>query len=130
MTTLLDARDSCGGEAVAPLKTRRWCAACRCPVFAVPGAGCLYCTGALTDDPKRTPRGVERCGRCGDVTPTTRVQDFANGATHLRAECPACGRFIRYVPRGAEPKPTRGDYGTTRGRGASRRRNARAMRVR
>lgn len=40
------------------------------------------------------------CPFCGVVEePDLGWQTFVNGTTHLRAECRACGRYIRYLPQ-------------------------------
>ena len=43
------------------------------------------------------------CHHCGVIEePDLGWQVFGNGTTHLRAECRACGRYIKYVPQTPE----------------------------
>ena len=37
------------------------------------------------------------CYACGPVVPRIFVQIMINGTHHLRAECPGCGRYIKFV---------------------------------
>lgn len=36
---------------------------------------------------------------CGLVLPMLSWQEFSNGTVHLRAECPSCKRYIKYLPQ-------------------------------
>lgn len=45
------------------------------------------------------PTGVT-C-RCGSTRATTRTQKFTDGRVHVRADCLACGAFIRFLPQTA-----------------------------
>ena len=38
------------------------------------------------------------CYACGPVVPRVYTQPMINGSEHLRAECPGCGRYIKFVP--------------------------------
>lgn len=41
------------------------------------------------------------CTRCAQhVEPITKVQLF-EGSEHLRADCPLCGRWIKWLPKGS-----------------------------
>lgn len=43
---------------------------------------------------------TEACRKCGWAGhPQCVLQRFANGETHVRANCARCGRYIRFVPR-------------------------------
>jgi hypothetical protein len=37
------------------------------------------------------------CKSCGPVYPNIQPQKFLNGTTHLRADCPKCGHFIKWL---------------------------------
>jgi len=42
---------------------------------------------------------METCKKCKiDVSPLIEEQTFSNGKVHLRAICPQCDKFIRFVP--------------------------------
>ena len=50
------------------------------------------------------------CRRCpAHVGFTLRSQTFANGTTHVRAECAACGAFVRLVPKTPDNVALAGD---------------------
>lgn len=42
---------------------------------------------------------TERCPKHGDVNAVFVWQHFKNGKPHLRAHCPECQTYIRYVPQ-------------------------------
>lgn len=81
-------------------------------------------TGKLTTSLRSKVGITEDCpGGCGEVTPVFRWQTFVTGKTHLRADCPRCGKFIRYVEQTRErvamssPTPSEGEPPVTvRGR--------------
>jgi hypothetical protein len=45
------------------------------------------------------PPQIPACTRCGCDAPRYRWQHMCDGRRHLRAECSACGRFIKFVPQ-------------------------------
>lgn len=50
---------------------------------------------------------TRHCGACGrDAESAVEWQEFADGSRHVRASCPACGAFIRYLPH-ADPAAAR-----------------------
>lgn len=45
----------------------------------------------------------QACPRCGDHHPPRLTwQKCGNGQRHIRASCPRCGAFFRYVPQTRE----------------------------
>lgn len=43
---------------------------------------------------------VLKCGYCFTTNvPMLSWQEFSNGTVHLRAECPECKRYIKYLPQ-------------------------------
>ncbi|MCC6315941.1 MAG: hypothetical protein IT337_18230 [Thermomicrobiales bacterium] len=41
--------------------------------------------------------GAVDCRACGPVAPAVRWQTASNGARHLRADCPRCGRWVKFL---------------------------------
>lgn len=39
------------------------------------------------------------CAACAEVRPRLTWQAKAGGGYHLRADCPRCGRYIKFVPQ-------------------------------
>lgn len=37
-------------------------------------------------------------GTCGEVVPRIYRMPLINGSEHLKAVCPGCGRYIKFVP--------------------------------
>jgi hypothetical protein len=58
----------------------------------------------LTTEPPAAlpPPQIPPCPRCGCADPRYRWSPMCDGRKHLRAECSACGRFIKFVPQTAE----------------------------
>jgi hypothetical protein len=48
------------------------------------------------------PEGL-RCPKCGGTAFKTFWQTFADGSKHVRADCAACGAFVRYLKQPGSP---------------------------
>jgi hypothetical protein len=51
------------------------------------------------------PPDLNLACRCGATTFRTSWQTFRNGTKHVRMDCAACGRFIRYLKQPGGPEP-------------------------
>src|SRR6185312_6957850 len=45
------------------------------------------------------------CRRCGGARFRTSWQTFSDGTRHVRADCAACGAFVRYLKQPGAPEP-------------------------
>jgi hypothetical protein len=61
-------------------------------------------TSTLSPPPAPADLGVV-CRHCGRATFTTVWQVFSDNSKHVRMECSACRRFVRYLPQHKDGTP-------------------------